>query len=212
MKFHYLFPLVIIFLSLIIGVALYPYLPDVLAIHWGINGEVNGYASKTFALFFMPGLNIFLLAVFLLLPKTYPYKKSFDEFDQYYYLFTNIVFAFLFYTHLLTIFWHLGTRFNMLQAMSPGFAILYYYAGILMKTTHRNWFVGVRTPWTLKSNFVWEKTHQLGAVLFQITGLLCLVALFVPQLSVFLVLVPILVSSVILFVYSYVISLSHHRS
>ncbi|MCX6726459.1 MAG: DUF1648 domain-containing protein [Candidatus Shapirobacteria bacterium] len=203
MKFHHLFPLAIIFITVLIGITLYPYLPDILATHWGISGEVNGYSSKAFALFFMPGMSLALYFIFLFLPKIDPYQKNFAEFDQYYYLFVNIIFAFLFYIQLLTIFWDLGSRFNMIQAMSPALAILYYYAGVLLKNTHRNWFVGIRTPWTMTSDVVWKKTHEVSSSLFQIAGLLALMALFVPQLSLYLVLVPVLFNSIFIFVYSY---------
>jgi uncharacterized membrane protein len=196
---------------LIIGVALYPYLPDILATHWGINGNVNGYSSKLFALFFMPILSIVLFAIFLLLPKLEPYKKNFAEFDQYYFLFINIIFAFFFYLYSLTIFWYLGTRFNMVQAMAPAFAVLYYYAGVLMKNTHRNWFVGIRTPWTMQNETVWKRTHSLGSKLFECSGILALIAVIVPQFSLFLLLLPVISTSIILYFYSYFISQSHHH-
>lgn len=203
MKFHHLFPLAIVLITAIIGITLYPYLPDVLATHWGISGEINGYSSKAFALFFMPGLSLGLYFLFLFLPKTDPYRKNFKEFDQYYYLFINIIFAFLFYIHLLTIFWHLGSRFNMIQAMAPFLAVIYFYAGVLTKNARRNWFVGIRTPWTMSNDIVWQKTHQIGGNLFQIAGLIAFLALFLPQLALWLVLVPVLFITIFVFAYSY---------
>jgi len=195
--------LVIIFISTVIGITLYPYLPDILATHWGLSGEVNGYASKAFALFFMPSISFFLFLLFLILPKINPYKKNFSEFDQYFYLFTNLIFAFLFYLYLLTIFWHLGGRFNMIQAMSPFLGLIYYYAGALCKVSKRNWFVGIRTPWTMSSDTVWQKTHDVGGSLFQITGLLAFMAILFPSLALPLVIAPVISTSVFIFAYSF---------
>jgi uncharacterized membrane protein len=91
----------------------------------------------------------------------------------------------------------------MIQAMSPALAIMYYYAGVLLKNTHRNWFVGIRTPWTMTSEIVWKKTHEVGSNLFQIAGLLSLTALFIPQYALYLVLAPVLFIVIFVFAYSY---------
>jgi len=105
--------------------------------------------------------------------------------------------------YLLIITWNLGYRFNMLQVLSPGFAMLFIFAGFLMGKAKQNWFVGIRTPWTMSSKIVWTKTHRLGAILYSYSGILCLLALFIPQNSLLLIMFPIIGVSLFLFVYSY---------
>lgn len=178
-------------------------MPDLMASHWGINGEVNGYYSKAFALYFMPILSLFFLGLFLFLPKIDPYKKNFSQFKNYYKTFVNLIFIFLFYLYLLTIVWNLGNRFNMIQLISPAFAILFFYAGILLANTKRNWFVGIRTPWTLSNPEVWKKTHVLGSRLFKLCAILCLFGVILPQFALYFILFPIILTSIFLFVYSY---------
>jgi len=199
------FPIILILLSFIIGCCLYPVLPPNMATHWGINGEVNGYSSKSFGIFFMPILSIFLLILFIILPKTDPYKKNFSEFKKYFQNFVYLIFIFLFYIYLLTLIWNFGITFNLLQFMTPAFTLIFYYAGVLMKNAKRNWFVGIRTPWTLSSDKVWQKTHTLGAKLFKISALISLLSLIYPNLTVYLMIVPILGISFFLYIYSYLV-------
>jgi len=202
-KIKIYFPLFIVVISFITGLYFSPRLPYLMASHWGINGQVNGYVSKNFGIYFMPVLSLFLYFLFRFLPSVDPYKKNFKEFQNYYNNFICVIFSFLFYIYLLTIFWNLEYRFNMVQLLSPALAVIFYYAGILTQNAHRNWFVGIRTPWTLSSVTVWQKTHKLGGKLFKLTALLSLFGLIIPQLALYLLLVPVLLATTIVFVYSY---------
>lgn len=178
-------------------------MPPQVASHWGANGEVNGYMSRFWGLFLMPIISVFLYLLFLFLPKTDPYKKNFKEFEKYYNLFLVIIFSFLFYIYLITILWNLGFQFNMTRVLSPAFAVLFYYMGVLMEKTKQNWFVGIRTPWTLASEKVWDKTHKLGSKFFKVSALFSLVPLIIPSYPFFFIIVPLILSLIFLSVYSY---------
>jgi uncharacterized membrane protein len=204
-KFIIIFPLVIVAVSFLTGLYFSPFLPDLMASHWGINGKVNGYVSKNFGVYFMPVLSLFLYFLFRFLPKIDPYKKNFKEFENYFNNFICIVFSFLFYIYLLTLFWNLGYRFDMIQLMSPALAVIFYYAGVLTQNARQNWFVGIRTPWTLSSKTVWQKTHKLGGKLFKITGGLSLLGVVLPQYAIYLTLIPVLITAITVFVYSYLL-------
>lgn len=202
--------IILIIISFLVGFYFYPLLPSTLATHWGINGEANGFSSKSFALFFMPVLSVFILALFSFLPKTDPYKKNFNQFSQYYENFIVVIISFFFYLYLVTIAWNLGYRFNMIQVLSPAFAGLFYFISILTANAKRNWFVGIRTPWTLSSEDVWDKTHKLGARLFKIVAFISLLSLILPQYALIFIVAPLILASVSLFVYSYIIYRGHN--
>jgi uncharacterized membrane protein len=110
---------------------------------------------------------------------------------------------FLFYIHLLTIFWNSGYTFNMLTFLSPALAILFYSTGILIENAKRNWFIGIRTPWTMSSDKVWDKTHKLGGKLFKIVGILALLAIFFESYAILIIVVPVIIVSIYTIVYSY---------
>jgi uncharacterized membrane protein len=202
-KFAAVFPLAIVLVSFMVGVYISPQMPYLMASHWGINGQVDGYISKNFGLYFLPSLSLFLYFVFRFLPLTDPYKKNFAQFENYYHTFITVIFSFFFYIYLLTIFWNLGYRFNMVQLMTPALSILFYYAGVLTQNAHRNWFVGIRTPWTLSSEVVWQKTHAIGGKLFKITAIITIFGVSFPQYAAYFLLIPVLITTVFVFVYSY---------
>lgn len=198
-------PALIIIASFVIAWIVYPQMPTQLASHWGINGQVDDYTSKSFGLYFIPCLSLGLYFLLLMAPKFDPYKKNFEQFQHYYQLFTFLIIGFLFFVYIATIIWNQGYQFNMIQVLSPGFSIIFYYAGVLSSHTHRNWFVGIRTPWTLKNDNVWRRTNQLGGRLFKLTALITLLGLIWPSLAIYFLLVPILISVAIIFGYSYYI-------
>ncbi len=90
-------------------------------------------------------------------------------------------------------------------AMLPALGLFFIYAGIMMGKAKRNWFIGVRTPWTLSSDAVWDATHCLGAKLFIGSGLLAILGAFFGPYAVWFVFVPLLGSALFLVVYSYVL-------
>lgn len=196
-------PVFVIILSFVLAVYFYPRMPFLMASHWGIDGQVNGFSSKLSALFLLPILSLILYPVFLFLPKSEPYKKSFNQFRKYYDIFVSIIFLFLFYIYALTLAWNLNIRFNMVQFLIPAFSVIFYYAGFLSSKTKKNWFVGIRTPWAYKNDTVWAKTQKFGGNLFKISALICLFGLIIPKYAFILVMAPLMFSVVLVSVYSY---------
>ncbi len=82
-------------------------------------------------------------------------------------------------------------------------AVLFYFISVLMDNSKRNWFIGLRTPWTLSSDMVWEKTHKLGAKLVKISSVIALLGIPFKRLAAIFVLLPIIVSFIYLTIYSY---------
>jgi len=163
-----------ILLSFILAVYLYPQMPEKMAAHWNIRGEVDGYFSKFWGLFLMPLVSLLIFLFFLLIPKIDPLRDNIEKFRKYFDAFIVLVVVFLFYLYLLTIFWNLGWRFNLGRWMMPALGILFYCVGVLVEHAERNWFIGLRTPWTLSSEKVWKKTHQIGGKLFKVAAVVIL--------------------------------------
>jgi uncharacterized membrane protein len=174
-----------------------------LASHWNVAGQVDGYMSKFWSLFIMPFILVGMFLLFLLIPKIDPKRANIAKFRKYFDNFIVLIIAFLFYLYVLTLAWDLNFRFNMIQFLSPGLAALFYYAGVLIEHSKQNWFIGIRTPWTLSSDRVWIKTHTLGGKLFKVCGVLSLFGIIFPALAIFFVFVPVLTIAVGVFAYSY---------
>jgi len=174
-----------------------------MASHWNAQGNVDGYLSKNIALFFIPVFSLFLWLLFLILPIIDPYKKNLAQFRPNFNIFIVLFFTFFAYLYFLTIFWNLGFRFNLIRYLSPAFAVLFFDTGILISRSKRNWFIGIRTPWTLSSDKIWAKTHHLGGKLFKACALLTFLGVFFPKLAIYLLLIPVLATTVIVIAYSY---------
>jgi uncharacterized membrane protein len=98
--------------------------------------------------------------------------------------------------------WNKGARFDMTRLLVPAFSFLIYYMGIVMSHTKRNWLFGVRTPWTLSSDKVWDETHRVASSLYKVSAIVSLLGLFGGNVIIFF-LVPVLASSVFVVGYSY---------
>lgn len=203
MKKSFIIISLIILISFGIGVYFYPQMPDKMVSHWGTSGEANDYMGKFWGLFLMPIISLVVFLFLILIPKLDPLKMNVEKFRKQFDNFTIFIILFLFYIYLLTIFWNLGIQFDMNQAIAPAFGILFYYCGVLIENSKRNWFIGIKTPWTLSNDEVWDKTHKLGGKLFKITGVISLLGLFFPQFAFLFILIPVLFSTLYAVVYSY---------
>lgn len=196
--------LIIIFASFIIASYLYPIMPNMMASHWNYKGEVDDYLPKSFLLFLMPIISVFLFLIFLIIPRIDPLKENIKKFRKQYDRFIILINLFIFYIYILTILWSLGSRFNMILFMLPVLAVIFYYSGVLMEKSERNWFIGIRTPWTLSSEEVWRKTNKLGGKLFKAMGIIILFGIFIPDFAIFVIVIPIILLCIYPVVYSYI--------
>jgi uncharacterized membrane protein len=203
--------LAIILASFVIGIYVYTQLPETIATHWNAQGQVNGYMSKFWGLFLMPFISFVLFLLFIMIPKIDPLKQNIAKFRGYFDNFVVLVILFLFYIYLLSIFWNLGFTFNFVRALVPAFAILIFYTGILIEHTKRNWFIGIRTPWTMSSDKIWEKTHKVGGKLFKIVAIASLIGIFFEGLAFYLMLFLLFAGVIYVVAYSYFEFNRQHR-
>jgi uncharacterized membrane protein len=181
----------------------YTVLPETITTHWGLSGEPNGTMSKFWGLFLVPIMTLFIFLLFLMIPKIDPLKKNIEDFILYHESFIFIFILFMSYISLLTILWNIGIKLNMGILMIPGLGFLFIYVGVIIKNVKQNWFIGIRTPWTLSSEKVWEKTHVLGSKLFIISGIITFFGIFFPKYMIWFILTPVIVSGISLVIYSY---------
>jgi uncharacterized membrane protein len=195
----------LIILQFSIGIYLFPLMPERIAIHWNIKGEADGYGSRIVGLFLIPSIELFLLPIFLILPRIDP-KASIEKMIESYEWFILLFSSYMFYVFGLSVAWNLGYRFNFLRFLVPMFGILFYGIGDILGNVEMNWFLGIRTPWTLSSQTVWEDTHRVGSWLFEICGLVAVCGVFFSGwVSLSFAILPILFSGLYVIIYSYLI-------
>jgi uncharacterized membrane protein len=189
------------------GLYAYPQLPLEVASHWNAVGQVDDYLPKFWGVFTLPLFMIVVYVLFLIIPKIDPLGANFEAFRKYYDTFWLLTLAFLLYVHVLILAWNLGYYFNWTHFMLPALAVLWYFMGTFLEKTKRNWFIGIRTPWTLSSDIAWEKTHALGGRLFKFAAIFVLVGLFIPVDNViaFVIIAPVVAIVLVTVVYSFAI-------
>ena len=199
--------LIMIAAAVLAGVLLWNRLPDPMASHWNVNDQVDGYTPKFWGVFMLPLMTLGMLVLFLVIPNIDPLKANIAQFREVFNLFITLIVAFMIYIHILSLRWNLGnTSIGMGRAMLPVLGVLFFFIGYLFRQAKRNFFIGIRTPWTLSSDRVWEETHRLGSVLFMVSGLFAIVGSFFGGMTAFwLFFVPVMVSTLVTLVYSYVL-------
>ena len=197
----------LIAIAVIAGAALWNQLPDQMASHWNANDQVNGNMPKFLGVFMMPLITLGMLALFLVVPNIDPLKANIAQFRETFNIFIILIIAFMLYVHGLTLAWSLGfTNFKMSAALLPFMGILFIGIGFMLRKAKRNFFIGIRTPWTLSSDNVWDKTHQLGSILFMVSGALAIIGgMFGGMIAFWFMFTPLIGSTLFLVIYSYIV-------
>lgn len=188
----------------VIGMIVYPGMPDQMVSHWDTNGQANGSASKLMGVFFFPIIMLVLFLLFFAIPRIDPLRENIRQFKSAYEKFVLIFFLVMVALYIDTLLWNVGMHLGMNSIVSGGLAVMIYALGSLCKNAKRNYFIGIRTPWTLNSDSVWEKTHTLGAKLFRAAGIIMAFGILFPQYLLWFLIIPTAVVVLYLLIYSYV--------
>ncbi|MFQ5812530.1 MAG: SdpI family protein [Anaerolineae bacterium] len=190
-------------LSFAIGVYYYPQMPEQMASHWNAKGQVDDYLSKFWGLFLIPITLVGLALLFMAVPRIDPLRENIEKFRKYYDGFVILFMIFMICVYLTTILWSIEIRISPNVFLPIAAGIMFIGAGILCENTRRNWFIGIRTPWTLSSDKVWDKTHRMAGKLFKTAGVIAIVGIFFQSYAVYFVLVPAILVAAYTVVYSY---------
>jgi uncharacterized membrane protein len=202
-----------IFIASIIGAQLliallsYPFLPDIVPTHWNAAGQVNGYGPKWMGTFLFPAFSLGIYILVHLLLRISPRLNANGQRAN-----SEIVdrivagsFLVLLTAQLITLAQASHLPINVSFIMSLALSAMIIYMGNYMGKLRRNFWAGIRTPWTLVNETVWERTHRFGGWLFVVTGLQGIVLSFVPSVNMWGIVTLLLLDTVLLCVYSYLI-------
>ena len=188
--------------NLVISLVTYPMLPERIIIHWGAGGTPDGYSSKLFGFLLMQLVQVFVLGIYYVIPLIDPQGKI-KASSGYFSNTMNLLLVYFTFFNVLFIAQNLGYDFNMTRVIVPGVGIMFYFMGHFLAKAERNWFYGIRTPWTLSSDDVWRSTHERAGLLFKVCGVIALLSVLFPKYSIWLVVVPIIFAGLYLVVFSY---------
>lgn len=198
-----LLPAFLIFFPFVLGAVFFGFMPEKMATHWSADGAPDGYLPKLYGVFLLPVISAGIYFLLVFLPKIDPLKKNIDAFKPRYMEFVTLLLGFLLYVYLLTIVANLGYSINIFIFLIPALSVLFYFLASLLEHSRRNFFIGIRTPWTLSSDAVWQKTNRLGGTLFRIYSVFLLLSLVFQDLWLWIVVVPLFAIGGFLIYHSY---------
>lgn len=182
----------------------YAHLPARVVFHWSISGQADRSTGRFWGALLLPltMLGTYLLLVFI--PRIDPKAKNIEKFSRQWTFFISFLELLLLYIYLLSLYWNLGHHFDFKRFMALGLGLFLFGIARLVAAAKQNYTIGIRTPWTLANEKVWERTHVLGARLFLFAGCLSLLGLFWPAMALGVVLGSIIGVTLLTVIYSYV--------
>lgn len=175
-------------------------LPDQMPMHWNLAGEIDAYASKAWAAFMVPGIGILLMALFKLIPKIDPKKEKYKLFEKSWSVIQFGIFGFMAYMHFVTLYLSINQDADIIKFILPGIGVLFILLGNYMGKVRQNYFIGIKTPWTLNNEDVWNKTHRVGGLAFVLAGIIFFIEGFLQ-----LYIIPVFIVTIVLAAFSPVI-------
>ncbi len=154
----------------VVAIAIWPFAPEQMPVHWNLRGEVDGYGNKFVGLLLLPLVALALYGLLLGLPRLDPRYENYARFRGAYTTIRVATLVVLAGLYGVTVLAALGQPVDVGSIVSLGVGGLFVVLGSVMHRIQPNWFVGIRTPWTLSSDLSWQKTHRVGGWLFLALG------------------------------------------
>ena len=184
-------------------------LPEQLPMHWNIKGEIDNYGSK----WIFPIMNILIYLLMRFAPLIDPWKRNYNKFENSYYTIRLLMLLFFSIVFTAIILTGTGVHVRIEKIIVPSMLVLFMLIGNYMAKLRFNWFIGIRTPWTMSNEEIWRKTHYFGGKLWFWS---CLIALpfsfFLSEISLFIFFFSVIAEIVIVpFIYSYRLYTNHKK-
>jgi uncharacterized membrane protein len=160
--------------------AVYARLPHRMPSHWNLQGEVDGWMEKPWGAVLQPVVATGVLALLWILPRIDPRRANVEHSATDRRLLVNLIILFMAVVQVATYAPALGWPLEVDRVILAGVGLLFTGIGNYLPRIRSNWFMGIRTPWTLSSEGVWRATHRVGGRVFVGAGMLMVLAALLP--------------------------------
>ncbi|MBQ5677285.1 MAG: SdpI family protein [Clostridia bacterium] len=191
----------VILIPILIGIVLWDKLPDQVPVHWNINGDVDGFATKAQAVFLMPLVLVAFQWICVLGTSLDPKKQNIN--DKMVTLVLWIIPIISLLCNSMVYATALGHKVSVEIIMPLFMGALFVVIGNYMPKCKQSYTMGIKLPWTLNDEENWNKTHRMAGFLWVIGGIVIMATAFLGAFWLFfVVLIPMVI---VPFVYSYLL-------
>ena len=170
------YPALLVVLTFAASILAYPRLPDRVPTPWNIHGQVDGYGSRWIATFLIPGMLIALWGLLRVLPRIDPRRENYASMQGTYDLVVNVTLTLLAVVHFVVLGAVMGAPISIGRVVPAIIGGALVIIGKVLPRARPNWWFGIRTPWTLSNDRVWERTHHVGGYVMMVVGVLAILA------------------------------------
>ena len=176
-------PVLLLIIIAVASIYFYNHFPDKVPTHWNFAGQADGHSSRAVGAFALPGMLIGFYLMFLTLPLLDPKKERYQQFKKVYHVIKGLIIIFMATIYTAASLTVLGYNVPINKIVPFLVGGLFILLGNYFGKIKPNWFLGIRTPWTLSSEEVWNQTHRLGGKAFVLGGVSIM---FIPLFPAFL--------------------------
>ncbi|HUK31717.1 MAG TPA: SdpI family protein [Candidatus Acidoferrum sp.] len=169
---YFLVGFVILAAMLVATAIVYPRAPQLVPTHWNIQGVVDGYSNKWTLFVTTPAGILAIMGLFAALPWLSPKRFEVDTFRSTYLYIMIVIVGMMAYFHALLLWAAIKGPMDMNRSITAGVCLLLALLGNVLGKVRRNFYIGIRTPWTLANETVWNATHRLGGKMFFVCGVI----------------------------------------
>lgn len=201
---------IILALLMLTGIFLgikYSSLPSEIPVHWNSSGNVDNWSNKSF-LFIMYGIFWLVELLMLFIPKIDPKKKNYEKFEDVYNIFRILMTVFFIVIFFIIVYVPENEGFfNMGNTMYFIVSIITFVIGIFFPKIKQNYTFGIKTPWTLDDEEIWNKTHKMASPIWIIGSVIVMITSFIfkSEMVFKIFIVEIVIISTIPLVYSFIL-------
>ena len=170
------YPAVLVVVTFVGAIIVYPRLPDRVPTHWDIHDRVNGYGPSWMATFLMPVMLLALWGLMRFLPRIDPRRANYAKMQGVYDLVVNVMLTLIAVLHFVVLGAASGVPISIARVVPAIVGVALIVIGRLLPLAQPNWWFGIRTPWTLSNDRVWARTHRVGGYVIMTIGVLAIVA------------------------------------
>jgi len=194
----------VVILAWVLAFLALPHMPEVVPVHWGLHGEANGFSDRVSGTFGLPVMTTLIMVLLLVLPRYSSIQFSLLAFRDIYAIIIFTTISMFFCIEVMALLTAMGAVLPVVTIFSMLIGFLFIVMGGLMPHIGRNTTMGIRLPWTLRSEVIWKKTHEHGGPVFMGAGVLIVLGSLVTGIwAMALMLVIIFGATLYISVWSY---------